>query len=357
METVPAFIDLHVHLREPGFEYKEDIESGSRAARAGGYSSILCMPNTKPANDNPETTRYILRRAREVGLVRVFPVGAISKNLEGRELADIEGMAGEGVIAVSDDGSCVRNESLMRRAMEIAKKLGLLVIDHPEDFSITRGGVINEGRVSKELGLRGIPREAENGAIERDMVLAKETGARLHIAHVSTKEGVEMIRRAKGEGLLVTCEATPHHLLLIEDDVPRLGANAKMKPPLRTEADRLALVDALRDGTIDAVATDHAPHAAREKRDLASAAFGVIGLETAFSACMMLVHRGDIGLERLIELFTTGPARVAGIAPDGRRATIDPGAEFTVDPSKFKSKARNTPFAGMKLKGLVEVEG
>lgn len=353
----PAFIDLHVHLREPGQEYKEDIESGCRAARAGGFGTVFCMPNTNPVNDNPEVTKYILRRANEVGLVKVYPVCAISKNLEGKELVDFEAMAKEGVIAVSDDGSCVQNESLMLEAMKIAAKLDILVIEHAEDFSTSY-----------------TQSDSENIIIERDIRLAEKTGARVHIAHISTKDGVDMIRRAKSLGLNVSCEATPHHLLLTENDVARLGANAKMKPPLRTEEDRRALIKALKDGTIDAIATDHAPHAPHEKKDFESAAFGVIGMESAFPACMQLVHRGNISFERLIELFTTGPAKVAHLSfPNGGESsssnarnlsspnsfvgdpsiTIDPDAIIKIDANKFQSKSRNCPFDGMELKGKV----
>jgi dihydroorotase len=350
---VPSFIDLHVHLREPGFEYKEDIESGSRAALAGGFRTIFCMPNTKPVNDSVATTRYIKGRAKEIGLVDIYPVGAITKNLEGKGLADIEGMASEGVIAISDDGSSVQDAALMEEAMSVAKRLGLLVISHAEDFSIGQDGVINEGKVSKRLRLKGIPRESENKIIERDIALAKKTGARLHIAHVSTKEGLAMVREAKKRGLAVTCEATPHHLLLTDEDVERLGANAKMKPPLRTEEDRRALVLGLSDGTIDAIATDHAPHAPREKSDLATAAFGVIGMETAFSACMRLVKVGDITLRRLVELLTVGPARVVGLKYKGivkgepaRLTSIDLKSKEPIRLEDLKSKSKNTPFIG-----------
>lgn len=359
--VVPGFIDLHVHLREPGFEYKEDIESGSKAAVAGGFTTIFCMPNTKPANDNVETNNYILKRASEVGLCSIYPVGAISKELKGEVLADIEGLANASVIAISDDGGCVQNEAQMKCAMEIAKKLHLLVISHPEDYQLNKKGCMNEGETAKRLGLLGIPREAENSIIERDIRLAKETGARLHIAHVSTKEGLGAVRRAKKDGLQVTCEVTPHHLLLTDDAVEIYGTNAKMNPPLRTEEDRVALIEGLQDGTVDAIATDHAPHSADEKaKGMRDAPFGIVGLETAFEVCMKLVDEGKITLPRLIELLTSGPARVAQIAAGslniGAKADItifDPKKPHSIDPKNFKSKSRNTPFNGLQTSAQI----
>lgn len=361
MHVVPGFIDLHTHLREPGQEYKEDIESGSRAAAAGGFTTILCMPNTSPPCDNREVARHIRRRTAEVGLVNVLPVGAITKGLGGTEISDIAGMAEEGIVAISDDGMCVQNKNVMRLAMTIAKELDILVIDHPEDFARSAGGVINDGPVARKMDIAGIPRSAESDMIARDLELAAETGCRMHIAHVSTKDGIELIRRAKRRGVSVTCEVAPHHLLLTEDDVERIGANAKMKPPLRTERDRLALISGLLDGTVDAIATDHAPHAPHEKGDLETAAFGVIGMETAFAACMKLVCDGHLTIEQLIRLLTIGPASVVGIRAGtisagwpADIAIVDPNEEFTIDSSQFQSKARNTPFEGWAVKGRVK---
>lgn len=358
--VAPGFVDLHTHLREPGFEYKEDIESGSRAAAAGGYTTVLCMPNTYPANDCALVTRRIKDRARELGLVRVIPVGAMSKGLAGLEPADIEGMCEEGIAAISDDGACIQDENLMRAVMEIACAKDLLVISHPEDLSISEDGVINEGDVARRLRLAGIPREAENAIIGRDIELARETGARLHVAHISTKEGIGLVRRAKGDGIRITCEVTPHHLTLTEEAVVELGPNAKMKPPLRTEPDRLALIEGLQDGTVDAIATDHAPHSREEKEDLVGAEFGVIGMETALPVCMKLVDEGFISLARLIELLTIGPARVAhlkagtlskGVAADV--AIFDSKGSYMIDVGEFQSKAINTPFAGRQVSGRV----
>lgn len=356
----PGFIDLHTHLREPGFEYKEDIESGSMAAVAGGFTSVFCMPNTNPVNDNRETTRYIMKRAGEVGILNIYPVGAISKNVSGVELSDMVGMSEEGVIAVSDDGSSVQNEELMRRGFELAKKLHLTVISHPEDMSLSGNGVINDGIVASELGLPGIPAEAENRIIERDIRLARETGSRLHIAHVSTAGGIDLVRDAKRRGNKITCEVTPHHLLLTEDAVIKYGPNAKMKPPLRTRDDMLDIIEAIKEGVVDAIATDHAPHAVDEKNNIMDASFGVIGMETALPVCMKFVEQNIITLERLIELFTAGPARVVGIDKGrldiGSKADItiiDPNCEYTIDSTTFKSKSRNTPFNGWKVRGKV----
>jgi dihydroorotase len=356
----PGFIDLHVHLREPGFEYKEDIETGGQTAVAGGFTSIFCMPNTKPAIDSVKTVQLIKERASTVSPAEIFPVGAMTKGLGGKELSDLKGMAGKGVLAISDDGSCIQNSDLMKEAMLRAKESGLLVISHPEDFSISGAGVMNAGALADRLELKGILPAAEENIIERDIELARETGARLHIAHTSTAKGIELVRRAKASGVQVTCEVTPHHLLLTEEACATLDPNTKMNPPLRTEIDRQALIKGLQDGTVDAIATDHAPHAAEEKKTFKDAPFGIIGMETALPVCMKLVEEKLITVERLIELFTSGPASVVGLnrgrlnVGDPANITIfDPNSFYAIDSRAFKSKSRNCPFDGWKVTGKV----
>lgn len=353
--AAPGFIDLHVHLREPGSTHSEDIESGSKAALAGGFTSVFCMPNTNPVNDNTETARYIMKRARKIGLINVYPVAALSKGLKGDEVSDIAALAREGVIAVSDDGLSTKNSRVLKKAMEIAARYNILVMTHPENFAITGEGRVNIG-VARRAGLPGIPPEAEESIIERNIGLAEETGARLHICHVSTAVGADMVRRAKARGSNISCEVTPHHITLSEEAVLEYGRNAIMKPPLRTEGDRLALIDAINDGTVDAIATDHAPHLSQDS-------FGIIGLETAFPVCMKLVLEGLIKIEKLVELLTASPAKVAGIKAgslaEGYPADItvfDPRRAFTIDASRFRSKSRNTPYNGWHVKGkLVHV--
>lgn len=340
--VTPGFIDMHVHLREPGQEHKETIETGTKSAAAGGFTTVACMPNTKPVNDTPETTRYITRKAGEVSPINVLPIGALSKGSRGKELSDIDGMMEEGICALSDDGSCIQDHELMRQAIDKAREKDILVIEHAEDVS--KSG-----------------RKSENVIIERDIKLARETGARIHIAHVSTAEGVKAIREAKADGISITCEVTPHHLLLTEADVERYDPNAIMKPPLRTEADRQALIAGLADGTIDAIATDHAPHAADEKKDVKTAAYGIIGMETMLPVCLKLVHEGKITMERFVESITSAPARILGLKGKGNLSKgsdadltiFSPNEEITIDSSRFLSKARNTPFDGWNLKGRV----
>lgn len=359
--VAPGFIDMHVHLREPGQEYKEDIASGSAAAAAGGYTTVCCMPNTDPPNDSSDVTRLIKSRAQEAGLIDVIPVGALTKGLSGLEPSDLGALLGEGVKVFSDDGACIQGRPLMKKTLKWASENRCLVVDHAEDFSITGSGRVNEGKVSHELKLKGISRYAENSMIKRDLELARETGARIHIAHLSTIEGVEMIRRAKANNISVTCEVTPHHLLLKEDDVLMYGSNALMKPPLRTEEDRLALIGALADGTIDVIATDHAPHAPHEKADVKTAAFGVIGMETMLPVCLKLVHDGQLTMKRFIDAVSCAPARILnlqgkGTLGPGAAADItvfDPDCAVTVDARSFRSKSRNTPFDGWRLKGRV----
>ena len=358
----PGFIDLHVHQREPGEEYKETIASGAAAAAAGGFTSICAMPNTKPVNDNASVTRFIIDKAREANLARVYPVGAITRESKGEELAEMAEMKAAGAVAVSDDGRPVMNSQVMRHAMEYARDHGLIVVDHCQDLHLAAGGVMNEGRNSTLLGLKGMSGAAEELHVARDLRLAELTGARVHIAHISTAGSVEMVRRAKREGLAVTCEVTPHHLALTDAAVLGFDTNTKMSPPLRSEEDRVALIEAVRDGTIDAIATDHAPHHLDEKMfEYDRAPFGVVGLETALGvALMVLYHSGSIPLARIIEMMTFGPARAfslpGGTLTKGASADItvfDPDREWTVDPKKFKSKSRNTPFAGALLRGSV----
>lgn len=360
MIVTPGFIDLHAHLREPGFEYKEDIATGSAAAAAGGYTTILCMPNTNPVNDKPQVTNYILTRMYEVSPIRILPIGALSKKSLGKMLTDIALMNKCGVCAFSDDGSCLNDDALMKLACEIAKKHSCIVINHAEDFSLSGDARIHMGDVAKRLKLPGIPREAEDHVIERDIRIARETRAHVHIAHLSTKGGVCLIREAKKGGLHVTCEVTPHHLVLNEEAVEKYGPNAIMKPPLRSEKDRIALVEGLADGTIDAIATDHAPHTAAEKANLATAAFGVIGFETMLPICLQLVHDGHVTMERFVDALTAAPMRIIGLTcgklspfKPADITIFDPNTDVTIDAQTFKSKARNTPFDGWTCKGRV----
>ncbi|OGQ22543.1 MAG: dihydroorotase [Deltaproteobacteria bacterium RIFCSPLOWO2_02_FULL_44_10] len=359
--VAPGFIDPHVHFRDPGFEYKEDIASGSRAAAAGGFTLVCCMANTYPVNDSASVSEYILTRSREVGLITVLPIGAVSRGLKGEQLADIGDMAKLGVIALSDDGKPIMNSSLMRRAMEYAKPFGLPIISHAEDISLGKG-VMNEGRVSTELGLKGIPHASEDIMIARDILLSELTGAHLHVAHLSSARSVEMIRYAKKRGDHVTCEVTPHHLVLTDEAVRGYDPNTKMHPPLRTEEDRLALIEGLKDGTIDMIATDHAPHALTDKEvgfDLASN--GIVGLETSLPLSLTLVHEKKISLERLVDAMSCKPASVFGlegkgtlkVGSDADITIFDPDRRHVIDVSTFASKSRNTPFDGWKLKGKV----
>ncbi len=360
--VAPGFIDLHVHLREPGEEYKETVASGAEAAVAGGFTSICAMPNTKPVNDNASVTRYIIDKAREARLANVYPVGAITRGSMGEELAEIAEMKEAGAIAISDDGRPVMNSQVMRHAMEYARDHNLVVVDHCQDTCLSAGGVMNEGRYSTLLGLKGMSVAAEDNHVSRDVILSEVTGARVHIAHISTGGAVEMVRRAKGRGLSVTCEVTPHHLALTDESVLGFDTNTKMNPPLRSEADRLVLIEAVRDGAIDAIATDHAPHHADEKMlEYDRAPFGVIGLETALGVVLtVLHHQSGIALTRIVEMLTIGPARAFGL-PRGTLAAgaiadvtiFDADREWTVDARRFKSKSRNTPFGGWKLRGRV----
>jgi dihydroorotase len=360
--VAPGFIDLHVHLREPGEEYKETIASGAAAAVAGGFTSICAMPNTTPVNDNASVTRFIIDKAREAGLARVYPVGAITRESKGAELAEMAEMKQAGAVAVSDDGRPVMDSQVMRHAMEYARDHGLVVVDHCQDLYLAAGGVMNEGRYSTLLGLKGVSNTAEQTHVARDIMLAELTGARVHIAHISTAGSVELVRRAKRQGLAVTCEVTPHHLALTDAAVVGFDTNTKMSPPLRSEADRAALIEGVREGTIDAIATDHAPHHRDEKMlEYDRAPNGVIGLETALGVSLTVLHHSSaVPITRVIEMLTIGPARAfslrGGTLAVGSTADItvfDPASEWTVDVQAFKSKSRNTPFAGWTLSGRV----
>ncbi|MCF6097782.1 dihydroorotase [Thermovorax subterraneus] len=357
---VPGLVDMHVHLRDPGLEYKEDIESGAKSAAAGGFTAVACMPNTVPPVDNAAMVSYITSKAERAGLSRVLPIGCISKGREGRELAEIGEMASAGAVAFSDDGNCVSDASLMRRALMYAGDFGRVVIEHCEDPTLSAGGVMNEGFLSTLLGLPGIPRSAEEVMVARDVILAKETKVPVHIAHVSTRGSVEIIRRAKAEGIPVTCEVTPHHLVLTEDAVMGYNTNAKVNPPLRTEEDIQALIEGLKDGTIDAIASDHAPHSMDEKDvEFDKAAFGISGLETSLGLILtFLVGPGKLSLKEMVEKMSTNPARIlkieGGTLREGSLAditVIDLKKKWTVESAKFFSKGKNTPFEGWELKG------
>jgi dihydroorotase len=360
----PGFIDLHCHLRQPGYENKETIATGTRAAARGGFTTVCCMPNTDPPLDNLPLVEYVKSVAEKEGLVRVLPIGCITRGRKGEELSDMSEMAQAGVIGFSDDGSYVKNARLMRRAMEYSLPLGLPVIEHCEDFDLAEGGQMNEGIIATRLGLCGVPVAAEEVAIARDIMLAELTGARLHIAHVSTKGSVELIRQAKKRGTKVTAEVTPHHLTMTEERVLGYNTNAKVNPPLRTQADIEALIEGLKDGTIDVIATDHAPHALNDKLcEFGMAASGISGLETALGSLMGPVHEGKLSLPMLIAKLTSEPSKILGdrygklgtlaVGAPADIAVFDTDAEWTVDVEKFASKGKNTPLNGAKLKGKV----
>jgi dihydroorotase len=359
--VAPGFIDMHVHLREPGQEHKETIASGCAAAVAGGWTSVCPMPNTSPVNDNAAITRYMIEQAERAASANVFPIGAITKSSDGTELAEMGEMKSAGAVAVSDDGRPVPNAGIMRRAMQYARDFDLPVVDHCEDKSLSSGGVMHEGKLSLLLGLKGMPALAEEIDIVRDIILAKETGAHIHIAHVSTKGGIEAVRRAKNEGINVTCEVTPHHFTLTDRAVEGYDTNTKMAPPLRSEEHLEAIIEGLKDGTIDAIATDHAPHHQDEKAlEYDRAPFGITGLETGVGLAMTeLVHKGIIGLERLVELCSTNPAKIfrlkerGSLAPGsiGDITIIDPELKWTYHNSESRSKSRNSPFDGWEFTG------
>jgi dihydroorotase len=356
----PGFIDIHVHLREPGFEYKETIASGTRAAAAGGFTAVACMANTHPVNDNRSITDYILAKARSEGVVRVYPIGAVSRGLEGKVLAELAELAEAGCVAFSDDGKCVMDANLYRRAMEYTLPFGTPVISHAEDCHLAHDAAMHEGVVSTELGIPAAPGAAEDVMVARDILLAELTGAHVHIAHLSTATAVRLVREAKARGVRVTAEVTPHHLVLTDEAVRSFDSNTKMNPPLRSTRDAEAVLEGLLDGTIDCIATDHAPHATSEKEgEFDHAAFGIVGLETAVSVLLdRVVRPGSVPLPTLVARLTADPARLldlpggsltAGAAADV--TVLDLDAHVTVDPRTFRSKSRNTPFAGWELTG------
>ncbi len=358
--VVPGFIDMHVHLREPGREDKETIESGSRAAAAGGFTSILCMPNTQPVNDSASITRFIIEKAHRLGLVNVHPCGAISKGSKGEELAEIGEMVEAGAMAISDDGHPVENSQLMRRALEYSRIFGIPVIDHCENPALAAGGCMNEGVTSTRLGLPGMNRTAEELDVVRDIILARTTGGHAHIAHLSTAESLDWIRQAKEQAIPVTCEITPHHFILQDEHIGSYDTNYKMNPPLRESRDVEAMLEGLRDGSIDCIATDHAPHTALEKdTTFDDAANGVIGMECAVSlAWEFLVKKEIVTVTRLVELLSINPSRILrlerGTLKGGSPAdvtVIDPNRKVTVDVGSFHSLSRNCPFDGWELQG------
>jgi dihydroorotase len=357
--VVPGLIDMHVHLREPGFEYKETIETGSRAAVAGGFTAVACMANTDPVNDNAAVTELIRERAAAANLARVYPIGAVSLGLLGERLAEIGEMRAAGIVAVSDDGQAIADSVLMRRALEYSVMFDLPVIVHEEDPGLAGEGSMHEGEVSFRLGLTGIPAAAEEVMVARDVALAARTGARLHIAHLSTAGSVALVRQAKERGLAVTAEVTPHHFTLTDDAVGTYDTNAKMKPPLRPSSDVAALIDGLREGVIDAIASDHAPHHRDEKEvEFEAAANGIIGLETALPLALRLHREASVPIETIIRALTVGPARILGV-PSGTLSAgapadvtvIDPRCEWRVDTEQLCSRSKNTPFAGWNMTG------
>ena len=357
----PGLIDMHVHFREPGFEYKETITSGCQSAAAGGFTSVAVMPNTNPVNDTRAVTEHILSLARAEGIINVYPIAAITQKLEGERLSEMADLKDAGAIAFSDDGRPVMNNELMRRAFEYSKMFKLPLIQHSEMLDLTEGGCMNEGMVSTELGLKGMPAEAEDIMVYRDIALLEKTGGQLHVAHISSKNSVDLVRQAKSRGLSVTCEVAPHHFTLTDEAVRGYNTNTKMSPPLRAIDDVEAIKEGLRDGTIDIIATDHAPHDIADKQvEYQNACFGIVGLETALPLSLKLVDEKILSMGDVIKKLTSAPADIfnlkAGSLSLGNEADIlifNPSLEYSIDISKFHSKSKNSPFDGWKVKGKV----
>ncbi|MDE5617930.1 MAG: dihydroorotase [Clostridia bacterium] len=363
LTLLPGLIDMHVHLREPGYEYKEDIASGSAAAVAGGFSAVCCMPNTNPVTDNKYIVKYITARAKEVNLAKVYPIASITVGLEGKELTKMNALKEAGAVAFSDDGAPVSDSRMMRNALEYASTFGYTVIEHCEDKSLVAGGVVNEGAVATRLGLPGITRAAEEVEIARNLVLAETLGCRIHIAHVSTEGGVQLIREAKKRGVAVTCETCPHYFALTDEVLEGYDTAAKVNPPIREDRDRLAIIRGIQDGTIDCIVTDHAPHSAADKAlGFMDAPSGISGLESSFAVSYsVLVAGGHITMQRLAELMTYNPAKILGIKcgkiERGGLADftlVDLKEEYAINPSQFVSKGKNSPFAGYRVKGAIK---
>ena len=361
--VMPGLIDLHVHFRDPGLTYKEDIETGSKAAAKGGFTTVCCMPNTKPVVDNVETVKYIIEKGEKTGLTNVLPVGAVTKNMAGVEITDVEELKKAGICAISEDGKSVMNSGVYRKAMKNAAKANVPVLAHCEDINLVEGGVINLGDKSSELGVKGISNAVEDVIAMRDIMLAKETGATLHLCHCSTKDSVEMVKRAKEEGIKVTAEVCPHHFSMCSDDITSNDGNFKMNPPLRAREDMKALIKGLQDDIMDVISTDHAPHSAEEKaKDLEHAPFGIVGLETSVALTVtILVKKGYLTPMQMAAKMSYNPAKVLGIPKgtldEGKIADItiiDPDKEYTIDVNTFESKGKNTPFDGYKVSGEVE---
>ncbi|MDQ6967083.1 MAG: dihydroorotase [Mariprofundaceae bacterium] len=358
----PGLIDMHVHLREPGEEWKEDIESGSKAAIAGGVTTICTMPNTEPCMDHAGIVLQVIAKAKAIGLCNLRPIGAVSRNLKGKELTEMRELSRSGAVAFSDDGKPIWHAGVMRKALEYSSSFDYLIIQHAEEKQLTEGGAINEGWVSTQLGVQGMPVEGEDSMIARDIMLTRRTGARYHVAHISSKGAVEQVRLAKQEGLNVTTEAAPHHFALTEDEVLNFNADAKMSPPLRTEEDRLAVIEGLRDGTIDVIATDHAPHHEDDKRcGLSCAAFGIVGLETMLPISLDLERAGVLSMSDLIAKMTYGPAKLLNL-PEGSMSVgniadiciFDPEKQWQLNRENLFSKGRNTPWHGRTMIGQVQ---
>jgi len=358
--VVPGLIDMHVHLRDPGYEWKEDILTGTRAAAAGGFTSVACMANTSPVNDSAEVTRYIVERSRREGSANVYPVAAVTRGLEGKEMADYSELAEAGAVAFSDDGKPVENPLLLRRAMEYVRPFGYRILSHAEDTLLSGGGAANEGWTARKLGIPGIPSAAEEVAIARDILIARQTGGKLHIQHISTRMGVDLLRMARRAGLDVTGETAPHYFTLTDAALEGYDTNAKMNPPLRGEDDRMAILEGIQDGTIDAIACDHAPHEAYVKRcEFAAAANGIIGLQTSLPLALSLLAGGKFPASRLVEMLSAGPARILGLrgkgslgpGADADATVIDPEEEWEFRTEDVLSRSMNSPFIGWKMRG------